>query len=180
MAPGRPSPARKEPGSSSGAAKWGVERMVYAIADRVIVMSEAFAALAERDYGVNPARLRVVPGAADLRRFMVSESRGETRRALDWPRDRPVLVTVRRLIHRTGVDRLIDALVTVAAAVPDVLLYIGGIGPLRPALEARVAALRLQRHVTFLGLRARRAAAARLSRLRHQRACPRSRSKDSA
>jgi glycosyltransferase involved in cell wall biosynthesis len=138
-------------GRLSGAAKWGVERMVYASADRVIVLSEAFARLAERDYAVRPDRLRVVPGAADLRRFSVAQDRLAARHALGWSIDAPTLVTVRRLVRRTGVDRLVHALAAVVAATPAVRLMVGGTGPMLPHLRAQVAALGLEPHVTFLG-----------------------------
>jgi glycosyltransferase involved in cell wall biosynthesis len=147
-------------GRLSGAAKWGVERMVYASADRVIVLSEAFARLAERDYAVRPDRLRVVPGAADLRRFSVAQDRLAARRTLGWstpdkspgwPIDAPTLVTVRRLVRRTGVDRLVQALAAIVAATPAVRLMVGGTGPQLPHLREQVAALGLERHVTFLG-----------------------------
>jgi len=115
----------------SGATKWAIERAVYRSADRMIVLSESFARLAERSYRVSPDRLRVVPGAVDLQRFEVTEDRATARRELGWPNDRPILTTVRRLVHRTGVDRLIDALPAVVARVPDVLLCVAGKGPLR-------------------------------------------------
>jgi glycosyltransferase involved in cell wall biosynthesis len=144
--------ARQEgAGQLSGAAKWGVERLVYASADRVIVLSEAFAALAERDYGVPRSRIRVVPGAADLDRFSTDLDRAGARRALGWPERDRVIVSVRRLVRRTGVDRLIDAMPAVAHAVPGAHLFVGGTGPLRSELEARVRSLGLERHVTFLG-----------------------------
>jgi glycosyltransferase involved in cell wall biosynthesis len=60
-------------------------------------------------------------------------------------------VSVRRLVRRTGLDRLLDAMPGIAHAVPGAHLYIGGTGPLRSALEARVRSLGLGRQVTFLG-----------------------------
>lgn len=138
-------------GRLSGLVKWGIERTVYRSAQRVIVMSEAFAAVAARDYGVPAERIRIIPGAADLERFLVHETRTQARQILGWPADRPVLLAVRRLVHRTGVDRLIDALPQVRAAMPRVLLCIGGTGALRPALEARVQELGLDDCVRFLG-----------------------------
>lgn len=138
-------------GALAGLAKWSLERMVYATADRVIVMSEAFAALAERDYGISREQQRVVPGAVDLQRFRVRYSRQEARAAQQWPADRPTLLAVRRLVQRTGVDRLIEAMPRVKAAIPDVLLMVGGTGRLRGRLEERMRALKLEDHVRFLG-----------------------------
>jgi glycosyltransferase involved in cell wall biosynthesis len=138
-------------GRLSAFAKWAVERTVYRSAQRVIVMSEAFAAVATRDYGVQSGRIRVIPGAADLERFMVSESRSEARRALGWSTNGPLVISVRRLVHRTGVDRLIEAMPLVSAAVPTVRLFIAGTGGLRPALEDRIDELGLNDTVRFLG-----------------------------
>lgn len=138
-------------GRLSTLAKWSVERAVYRSAQRVIVMSHAFADVAAESYGVPRDRIRVVPGAADLERFHVEASRDTARRMLGWPTDRPLLLSVRRLVHRTGVDRLIEAMTRVRADVPNVLLLIGGNGPLRAALESRVRALGLTDTVRFLG-----------------------------
>jgi glycosyltransferase involved in cell wall biosynthesis len=124
---------------------------VYRSAQRVIVMSYAFADVATGSYGVPADRIRVIPGAADLERFQVETTRDRARRMLGWPIDRPLLLSVRRLVHRTGVDRLIEAMPVVRAEVPNVLLLIGGNGPLRAALESRVRALDLEDTVRFLG-----------------------------
>jgi glycosyltransferase involved in cell wall biosynthesis len=138
-------------GRLSALAKWSIEHAVYRSAQCVIVLSEAFAAVATRDYGVPSGRIHVIPGAADLERFMVKESRAEARRALGWSTNGPLVLSVRRLVHRTGVDRLIDAMPRVRAAVPTVRFFIAGMGGLRPALEARVNELGLTDTVRFLG-----------------------------
>lgn len=144
--------SREEGGSRLAAlAKWSIERTVYRTADRFVVLSEAFATLASREYGVPASQIRVVPGAADLVRFMVRESREEARRKLGWPTDRPILVAVRRLVRRTGIDRLIEALPQVAAQVAGVIVFIGGTGGLRAQLEHRAKALGLHDSVRFLG-----------------------------
>lgn len=138
-------------GRLSSLAKWTIERGVYRSADRFIVLSEAFATLAAREYGVPAAQIRVVPGSADLQRFTTHMSRAEARTRLGWALDRPVLVSVRRLVRRTGVDRLIEAMPEVAARHPGVMLHVGGTGPLLPSLTGRVRALGLDDHVTFHG-----------------------------
>ncbi len=138
-------------GRMSSFAKWSIERGVYRSADRFIVLSQAFASLAARDYGVPAEHIRIVPGSADLDRFGIDVSRTEARARLGWPADRRVLVTVRRLVRRTGVDRLIDAMPVVTARHRDVKLFVGGTGPLRPVLEQRVRDLGLEDSVTFLG-----------------------------
>jgi len=124
---------------------------VYRRADRVIVLSEAFARLVTESFGVAPERVRLVPGSVDIGRFELSTPREKSRAALGLPLDRPVLVSVRRLVHRMGLATLIEAMPAIVAAVPEVLLCIAGTGPLRPALEAQVDRLGLREQVRFLG-----------------------------
>ena len=132
-------------------AKAGVERLLYRRADRFIVLSEAFRALLCTRYGVPPNRVRIVPGGVDTARFAPSGSRTEARAHLGWPEDRPVVLTVRRLARRMGLEHLIEAVAALRARVPDVLLYIAGQGPLRAELDAQIDALGLHDHVRLLG-----------------------------
>ncbi|MDO9713368.1 glycosyltransferase family 4 protein [Paracraurococcus lichenis] len=131
--------------------KYGIERVVYSRADRVIVLSEAFARIAIEDYGVPEAKLRIVPGGVDLAAFACPATRTEARAALGWCQSRPVLFAVRRLVRRMGVDRLIDAVRLLRDQNQDVELHIAGVGPERSALEARAAELCVADRVTFLG-----------------------------
>lgn len=138
-------------GRAAVAAKSYLERAVYRRADRVIVLSKAFADLVTARFGVDPKRVRLVPGSVDTRRFAVTTPREESKAALGLPSDRPILVTVRRLVNRMGLGLLLEAMVQVTAAVPDVLLCIAGQGPLLRELEAQVDASGLRRNVRFLG-----------------------------
>ncbi len=137
--------------SLSVQAKRAMERLVYRRADRVITLSQAFADLAARQYGVRRDRLRVIPGSVDVERFAVPQSRAEARITLSWPADRPILLTVRRLMARMGLDRLVAAMASVVRAQPDALLYIAGKGPQAGALQAQADALGLSQNVRLLG-----------------------------
>lgn len=144
--------SRVEGGSASATfAKKQIERVIYQRADRAIVLSKAFAGLLRHEYGVPEEKISIVPGAVDLDRFTATPSRAEARGLLDWPADRPILLTVRRLVHRMGLQQLIDALPGVRERVPDVLLLIAGTGPIRSELEHRVRERGLEFNVRFLG-----------------------------
>jgi glycosyltransferase involved in cell wall biosynthesis len=132
-------------------AKYALERFVYRRAARVIVLSRAFAALAQRDYGIPAERLRVVPGSVDLARFAVREARPAARARLGWPIDRKVLLSVRRLSARMGLDRLLEAMPRVVRAEPKVLLHIAGRGPQEGVLRRSAERLGLNDNVRFLG-----------------------------
>lgn len=63
----------------------------------------------------------------------------------------PILLTVRRLVARTGVDNLILAMKQVTAAFPDACLLVGGTGYMEATLRDLVRAEKLERNVTLLG-----------------------------
>ena len=136
---------------SSVRVRHAIEASVYRRADRIIVLSHAFSELLQRDYAVPETKIRIVPGHVDLERLRCHGTRREARLALDLPLDRPLMVAVRRLKRRMGLGTLLDALARVVVDRPSVLLILGGTGPLRAELEAKVDALDLGRNVRFLG-----------------------------
>lgn len=129
-----------------------LERRVYHRAERCIVLSRAFARVLEYDFGVAPERITVIPGGVDAEHFAAQPSRAASRSALGWTESAPTVLTVRRLVRRTGVDRLIAAVPALRARVPAVQVMIAGAGPERTALEAQARALGVEGSVTFLGL----------------------------
>ena len=98
-----------------------------------------------------PERIVKIPGAVELERFRPAADRAAVRRALGLPEHRPLLLTVRNLERRMGLDLLLRAMARVKARVPEALLLLGGAGSLRGELEALGAALGLDGHVRFLG-----------------------------
>ncbi len=130
--------------------RW-IESRVYRRSERFIVLSEAFRDILTREYGVDSAKIEIVPGGVDVNLFNTGLSRGEARRRLGWPTDRPILLAVRRLVHRVGLGPLIEALDTIRRHVPGILLMIAGKGPLRASLQQKARSLDLTEHVQFLG-----------------------------
>ena len=138
-------------GSLSVSVKRAIERRVYRRADRFVVLSEAFASILHHQYGVPRERIFIVPGGVDADRYAVAATRQGARERLGLPQDRALIVSVRRLIRRVGLEGLIDAMREVRLSVPDALLLIAGRGPLASELEGRIAARGLADHVRLLG-----------------------------
>lgn len=138
-------------GAGQVVAKRLIERYVYNRAGRLIVLSSAFRRILAEDYGIPEQRVTVIPGGVDLDRFAGAPSRDEARRILQWPTDRPIVLSVRRLVRRVGLERLIDAAVRIRDHVPDVLLLIAGRGPLASELQTRIDDLGLNDTVSLLG-----------------------------
>src|SRR5471030_2178982 len=78
-------------------------------------------------------------------------SRSDARRRLQLPQDRPVVLAVRRLVRRMGLEDLIEAMKRVKAKQPDVLLLIAGKGRLAEELQTRIADAGLEHNVRLLG-----------------------------
>lgn len=97
------------------------------------------------------SRVQVIPGWVDLDRFQILPDRAAAKKALGWPLDVPVLFTLRRLVRRMGLDRLIHAVGILRDHSQKVHVSIGGAGPLRQELEQLVQALKLSDSVKFLG-----------------------------
>lgn len=131
--------------------KRAIERAVYARADRFIVLSAAFRDLLVREYRADPDRIRLVPGGVEAARFASTGTKADARVQLGWPTDRPVVLAVRRLARRMGLEELLRAADLVRQAVPDVLVLIAGRGALEAELRAQVEALGLRDQVRLLG-----------------------------
>jgi glycogen synthase len=131
--------------------KSGVESFVYRRADRFITLSSAFAQILSQGFGIARERIFVVPGGVDAERYAVAHTRGEAREQLGLPADRPLVVAVRRLVHRAGLEGLIDAMSEVRRHAPEVLLLIAGGGALAHELSVRIGERELQDHVRLLG-----------------------------
>jgi glycogen(starch) synthase len=115
-----------------------VERAVYGRARKAIVLTRAFRDVLHQSYGVPEENIAVIPGGVDIGRYPPSCSRTEARAYLRLPLDRPIVVAVRRLAKRMGIERLIAAFAEVHRANRDALLVIVGAGRLFHLLERMV------------------------------------------
>jgi len=137
--------------SYSSQAKAALERRVYTRARRLIVLSNAFKDELIAGYGIAENKIQIVPGGVDLDRFHTGISRIEARRQLGWPTNRPIILTVRRQVRRMGLEALLDAAKLLAADFPDVLILLGGAGPIANELQQRIVEFGLEHNVRRLG-----------------------------
>lgn len=140
--------------SASVSATWAkrqIEQTVYRRADHFIVLSKAFRDLLCQTYGIAPERVSIVPGGVDVDAFATDASPADLRAHLGWPTDRPIVLAVRRLARRMGLENLVESIATVRRYVPNVLLCIAGKGPLHKTLQAQIDARGLHDHVRLLG-----------------------------
>jgi len=135
-------------------AKVGLARNIEASnlksSSNVIALSDVFAQMLASKYRVPRTRIHVIPGGVNINRFELAD-RNEQRMRLGLPLDRRILLSVRRLAPRMGLDNLIRALPEIIVRQPDVLLVIGGNGPEKGKLIDLINELRLQQNVKMAG-----------------------------
>ncbi len=118
---------------------------------RVHVLSDFSAGQLRTLYAVPAERIAKIPGGVDIEAFRPACDRRSVRTALGHPPGRPLLLTVRNLERRMGLDTLLRGVAALRRHFPEVLLLIGGEGSLRHHLESLAASLDLGDHVRFLG-----------------------------
>jgi glycosyltransferase involved in cell wall biosynthesis len=130
--------------------RW-VEQTVMKRCDRVVVLSQFMRRRVMATHGIPSDRIVVIPGATDPRVFAPVPDRQGPRAALNLPADRTVLFTVRNLVPRMGLENFIDAIAASGAAGLGCVAVIGGEGPLRAALDARIRSRGLEDVVRLVG-----------------------------
>jgi glycosyltransferase involved in cell wall biosynthesis len=125
-------------------ARW--EGRNVARADLVMVTSRYSAEVAQREYGVPPERLAVVPEPIDLEVWDDQFWRAPRR-----PRGGPVVLSVARMYPRKRIGDLLLAADVLRARVPGLQVRVVGRGPEWPALSRLHAELGLGDSVVLLG-----------------------------
>lgn len=115
----------------------------YRQADAVICQTQSSAEELQKDFNLDPARLRVLPNPVDVEHL---RDRGAS------PQEpHPCLLTVGRLVPEKGFDLLLDAFAALKDDFPSLRLRIAGSGPCRAALESQSRHLGIESRVEFLG-----------------------------
>jgi glycogen(starch) synthase len=131
--------------------KRAIERIIYASARRFIVLSQAFCDVLVRRYGVREDRVAVVPGGVQTDAFDTNLSRAQARERLGWPKDKVILITVRRLARRMGLENFIDAMDQLRKQDAALLAVLAGTGPLSAELAGMIEQRNLKDHVKLAG-----------------------------
>lgn len=125
-------------------------------ADGIVVLSEYSKKHIENYFpGVDPGKVKIIPGGVDTDRFRPAEDRGAVRDSLGIPRDAVLLLSVRKLVPRMGLENLVRAMKIVlasdAARGLPIRLVICGSGRLRSTLERLSDELGVASAVTLAG-----------------------------
>jgi glycosyltransferase involved in cell wall biosynthesis len=97
------------------------------------------------------SKVSICPGWVDVDRFRIVNNRERAKRDIGWPTTIPVLFTLRRLVPRMGLNRLLGAMAILKENLVQAYLVIGGDGPMRSSLERLRNDLGLCGTVEFAG-----------------------------
>jgi glycosyltransferase involved in cell wall biosynthesis len=128
-----------------------IEKKVYARTDHAITLSHYMKKVLVETYGFAEKQISVVPGGVNVDHFKQTIPRQEARRQLGLAIDRPVILAVRRLERRMGLQNLIEAIFDVAHRYSEILLLIVGKGALRKELDEHIRSRNLTHHIRTVG-----------------------------
>jgi glycosyltransferase involved in cell wall biosynthesis len=127
-----------------------LEKIAIRRADRVLFLSEFSRSLLQEDHpGIDERAVRVL-GGVDVERFTPGDGKEAARDRLGIPREQRLLVTVRRLAPRMGLEELLHAVARLDGAGAPLLAIVGS-GALEEQLRRIAAELGLERRVRFVG-----------------------------
>lgn len=128
-----------------------VEKFCIKICKKIVVLSEFNKNQLLKIYGIDFSKINVIPGGVDTAKFKPATDISKVREKLDLPNDKIIILTVRRLVARMGLENLISAMGKIVEKHKNVLLIIGGDGFLRGKLERLIDQEILRAHVKLLG-----------------------------
>jgi len=126
--------------------RWALGR-----ARRIIAVSGTVRDSLERDLGVAPHRVTVIPNGVAVPPPGPGRAAEEVRRELGLPEDARLIVFVGRLVPNKNQSALIDMMAVVRARVPEARLVLVGEGPSEAELRRRIASRKLEDAVVLAG-----------------------------
>ncbi len=120
-------------------------------ADKIIAISRATKNYVLR-LGAKPSKIAVIYNGVDVERFnIIKGKREEMRQKLGIPRDAVVVLTVRRLVYKNGVDTLLDCAKIAVKKNPKIIFVAVGKGPDLDSVRIQVAQLGLSANFRLTG-----------------------------
>ncbi len=120
-------------------------------ADKIIAISGA-----TKDYvlrlGAKPSKVKVIYNGVDLARFRpIAGKREEMRKKLGIPQHAIVVLTVRRLVYKNGLDTLIDTANIAVKNNPKIVFLVVGKGPDMESVKLQVEQLGIKANFRLAG-----------------------------
>lgn len=128
-----------------------IERNALGKSIKIIALSNFTKHKLHNQYHIPKNKINVIPGGVDLAKFKPFDNKKIIRQQLKLPTNKIVLLTVRNLVQRMGIENLIIAIKTIIEKSREIHLVIGGEGHLHDKLTALTRALGIAESVSFTG-----------------------------
>ena len=130
---------------------YAIGRQVLKEADKIVVVSNA-----TKNYvlslGAAPEKVEVVHNGVDLNRFRpLTGIKDEMRKKLGISKDSRVVLTVRRLVYKNGIDTLIESAKTAIKKNPRLVFIVVGKGPDFTQVKGKIEQLGIQENFKLAG-----------------------------
>ena len=120
-------------------------------ADKIIAISGATKNYVLR-LGAKPSKVEVIYNGVDLERFRpIAGKHEEMRKKLGIPQNATVVLTVRRLVYKNGIDTLIDTAKIAVKKNPKIVFLVVGKGPDMENVKVQVAQLGIDANFRLAG-----------------------------
>jgi len=126
-----------------------LEAGMYRSAERLLVLSEHMQREFACCFGIASERVSIAPGGVDLPAMIDATRREKNRKELGW--QGPVVITLRNLVPRTGVDLLVQAAALLRPQLPDLRWCVMGSGDLLASLQWLAEQLQVSDIIEFTG-----------------------------
>ena len=132
------------------ARRW-IEQRVLRRCHRVVALSDYTVEKLRCAYSIQRDCVDVIPGGVDLVKFQPVVDKKALRRCMGIPVDAFILLTVRNLEPRMGIENLLEAIKIVNSRTNGFYLIVGGAGSLESELRAHVERSSIADYVRFTG-----------------------------
>ena len=128
---------------------WTVGRVVLKESDRVIAVSRKTMEYVLK-LGADVSKTSVIYNGVDTN-FFHPMNKEESRDKLGLPKNKTLILTIRRLVYKNGLDTLIESASLLKQDYPHLLFIVIGEGPSRKLIEKRVRELRIDDNIRLTG-----------------------------
>ena len=126
-----------------------IGKSVIKRADRILTVSKETMKYVLR-LGADISKTSLMYNGVDPNCFSSLE-KGECRKSLGLPQERKIILSVRRLVYKNGLDTLIESAYLATKNKKDLLFVITGKGPSRELIEQRIKQLGIEKNIMLTG-----------------------------